>query len=312
MPASRAEQVLDAFKALLETVPDAVVERNSVLPEKIPNGGLIILRDGDPGEPEQALGGFGNAYYQHAVEIEVYVEEGDAAARDAAFDALLQEVGTALETDPTLDGLVFGMTYGRPEPAIEAVAGAPAIKSATLLAPWSSPANVRVVRRVVRRSRSRRSPAYGSSAHLLIKRETVYGQAATGDYIRMPFNRCNLGSEQGLIDDPVLGQGRDPLAPLQDVITDEGDILVPVDPRYLGLWLTGLFGDPDATDNLDGSWDHEFASGGDDLPSYTWLRLPSRMTSTGRYMHEAAGETVQETYRAHPQILAQTCPEIGG
>jgi hypothetical protein len=132
MPASRAEQVLDAFKALLETVPDAVVERNSVLPEKIPNGGLIILRDGDPGEPEQALGGFGNAYYQHAVEIEVYVEEGDAAARDAAFDALLQEVGTALETDPTLDGLVFGMTYGRPEPAIEAVAGAAAIKSATL------------------------------------------------------------------------------------------------------------------------------------------------------------------------------------
>ena len=83
-----------------------------------------------------------------------------------------------------------------------------------------------------------------------MKRETTYGQAATGDYIRMPFNRCNLGSEQGLIDDPVLGQGRDPLAPLQDVITDEGDIIVPVDPRYLGLWLTGLFGDPDTTDNL--------------------------------------------------------------
>jgi hypothetical protein len=57
--------------------------------------------------------------------------------------------------------------------------------------------------------------AYGSSAHLLMKRETVYGQAATGNYLRMPFNRCNLGSDQGLIDDPVLGQGRDPLAPLR-------------------------------------------------------------------------------------------------
>ena len=44
--------------------------------------------------------------------------------------------------------------------------------------------------------------AYGSSAHLLMKRETAYGQAATGNYIRVPFNRCNLGSEQGLIDDP--------------------------------------------------------------------------------------------------------------
>ena len=105
LPASKAEQVLDALKALLETVPDAVVERNSALPEKIPDGGLIILRDGDPGEPEQALGGFGNAYYQHAVEIEVYVEEGDAAARDAAFDALLQQIGASLEADPTLGGL---------------------------------------------------------------------------------------------------------------------------------------------------------------------------------------------------------------
>jgi hypothetical protein len=132
MPASKAEQVLDALKALLGTVPDAVVDRNSVLPEKIPNGGLIILRDGDPGEPEQALGGFGSTYYQHAVEIEVYVEEGDAAARDAAFDTLLQQIGIALDADPTLGGLAFGLTYGRPEPSIEAVAGAPAIKSATL------------------------------------------------------------------------------------------------------------------------------------------------------------------------------------
>ena len=77
MSASKAEQVLDALKALLETVPGATIDRNSVLPEKIPDGGLIILRDGDPGEPEQALGGFGSAYYQHAVEIEIYVEKGE-------------------------------------------------------------------------------------------------------------------------------------------------------------------------------------------------------------------------------------------
>jgi hypothetical protein len=131
MPASKAEQVLDALKALLGAVP-AAVQRNSVLPEKISDGGLIILRDGDPGEPEQALGGFGNAYYQHAVEIEVYVEDGNPAARDTGFDDLLQRIGTALEADPTLGGLAFGLGYGRPEPAIEAVAGAPAIKSATL------------------------------------------------------------------------------------------------------------------------------------------------------------------------------------
>jgi hypothetical protein len=105
MPASKAEQVLDALEALLEMVPGAVVERKSVLPEKIPDGGLIMLRDGDPGEPEQTLGGFGTTYYQHAVEV---------------------------EADPTLGSLAFGLTYSRPKSNIEALPGAPAIKSATL------------------------------------------------------------------------------------------------------------------------------------------------------------------------------------
>jgi hypothetical protein len=100
MPASKTEEVLEALRTVLETVPGAVVERNSALPEKIPDGGLNILRDGDPGEPEQALGGFGSTYYQHPVEIEAYVAEGNATARDAAFDAVLQEIGVALEADP--------------------------------------------------------------------------------------------------------------------------------------------------------------------------------------------------------------------
>ena len=91
MPASKAEQVLETLRGVLDLVPGAVVQRNSVLPEKIPPGGLIVVRDGDPGEPEQALGGFGSTYYQHAVEIGIYLEEGDAAARHAAFDALLQQ-----------------------------------------------------------------------------------------------------------------------------------------------------------------------------------------------------------------------------
>jgi hypothetical protein len=47
VPASKAEQVLDALKTLLDTIPDAVVERNSVVPEKVPAGGLMVGWSGD-------------------------------------------------------------------------------------------------------------------------------------------------------------------------------------------------------------------------------------------------------------------------
>ena len=133
MATSKTEQIIDSLRVQLETLSGVKVERNTSVPETIPAGGLIVLRDGDPGEPEQALGGFGSVYCAHGVEVELYVENGDAADRDAAFDALLQAIGTVLDADPTLGGLVFGMTYGRPAINTEAVAGAPAIKTGTII-----------------------------------------------------------------------------------------------------------------------------------------------------------------------------------
>jgi hypothetical protein len=130
---TKAEQILTAFKSQLGTLSGVKVERNTAVPEKIPSGGLIVLRDGDPGEPDTALGGFSGAYYSHAVEVELYIEAGDAAIRDAAFDALVQAVGVALESDPTLGGLIFGMAYGRPEIDTEAIGGAPAIKTGSII-----------------------------------------------------------------------------------------------------------------------------------------------------------------------------------
>ena len=129
---SKTERILIALTERLRTVPGPKVERNTAVPERIPKGGLTVLRDGDPSEPEQALGGIGSVYYAHAIEIEVHVEGGEAADRDAAFDALVVAIGQALDADPTLGGLAFGMTYGRPEVDTEAVIGAPAIKSGVI------------------------------------------------------------------------------------------------------------------------------------------------------------------------------------
>ena len=129
---STTERILTALTGRLRAVPGPKVERNTAVPARIPKGGLIVLRDGDPGEPEQALGGVGNVYYSHAVEVEVYVETGEASARDAAFDDLVLKIGAVLDGDPSLGGLAFGMTYSRPEVDTEAVIGAPAIKTGTI------------------------------------------------------------------------------------------------------------------------------------------------------------------------------------
>lgn len=133
MTTSRAEEILEKLRTLLAAGCDARVERNSVLPEKIPADGLIVIYDGDPGEPEQVLGGFNNAYYEHQIEVVLYIEEGDAAQRDLKFDAMLVQIGQVLEANPKLDGLVAGLSYARPEIAIEPVIGAPAIKTGTLI-----------------------------------------------------------------------------------------------------------------------------------------------------------------------------------
>ena len=130
---SKTEQILVAVQSALRAIPDVTVERNSAVPEKIPSTGLIILRDGMADEPEQPLGGFGGVYCRQDAEIEIYVENGDAAARDVAFDTLLQQIGTVLDADPTLGDLAFGLTYGRPEIDTEAVIGGPAIKAGTLI-----------------------------------------------------------------------------------------------------------------------------------------------------------------------------------
>ena len=49
------ETILQALLAALQTMLAATVLREEVLPERLPAGGLVILRDGDPGTPNLSL-----------------------------------------------------------------------------------------------------------------------------------------------------------------------------------------------------------------------------------------------------------------
>ena len=48
-------RIPQALLVQLQTIPAATVLRGAVLPERIPAGGLLILRDGDAGAPEVLL-----------------------------------------------------------------------------------------------------------------------------------------------------------------------------------------------------------------------------------------------------------------
>ncbi|SDX90385.1 hypothetical protein SAMN05444336_112119 [Albimonas donghaensis] len=109
--------------------------------------------------------------------------------------------------------------------------------------------------------------AQGARAQLLLAFESTYGTAPASGFTRIPFVRSTLGSEQPLIDSDLLGYGRDPLAPIKDALTADGEVSIPLDAHALGFWLKGAFGAPTTTDNGDGTFDHVFASGGWDLPS---------------------------------------------
>jgi hypothetical protein len=108
--------------------------------------------------------------------------------------------------------------------------------------------------------------AQGARAQLALAFESVYGTPPTPPaFWRMPFASSTLGSERPLLASELLGYGRDPLPPVPDVETGDGDIVVPIDLRAWGVWLKAAFGAPNTTGT--GPYSHEFQSGGWSLPS---------------------------------------------
>jgi hypothetical protein len=103
--ASRREEVLNAVKALIAAaLPGAKVERNAAKPERIPSGGLVIIRDGDPGDPEVTLSPL-TYIYTHPIPVEIAILASGVLTREQALDAALMEIGEAVEADRTLGGL---------------------------------------------------------------------------------------------------------------------------------------------------------------------------------------------------------------
>lgn len=125
---TQRETILTALAVLLRTIPNVSVLRGEVLPERIPPAGLMILRDGEPGEPEVTLSPL-TYHYRHRAEIEAVVQ---GANRDATFDALCASIGAVIAADRTLGGLCDWVEAEAPQPVDLPVEGAASPKAAVI------------------------------------------------------------------------------------------------------------------------------------------------------------------------------------
>jgi hypothetical protein len=129
---SKREQVLSALFDRLRAMASAIVKRNEALPQAVPAAGLVILRDGDPGERDVTLNPI-HFYYSHRAEIEAFISPSAAGGGEALLDALLGEIGTALAADRSLGGLVETLTWSAPEISVLAIEGAAPILAARVI-----------------------------------------------------------------------------------------------------------------------------------------------------------------------------------
>lgn len=131
MTSKREQALAGLFLCLQNGMNGVAVLRNEPLPTKIPASGLLILRDGDAGEPEITLSPT-RYHYAHVAELEVLVQKPKPDERDTALDALLVALGDLLGAYTTLSGAVDYISLGSPEFLTETVEGAPAIKAAVV------------------------------------------------------------------------------------------------------------------------------------------------------------------------------------
>ena len=136
--------------------------------------------------------------------------------------------------------------------------------------------------------------AQGARAQMALAFETTYGTPPGSGFTKMPFASTTLGAEQPLQASELLGYGRDPLAPIKDAVTSDGDVVIPIDAEGFGFWLKAAFGAPSTTGS--DSYTHQFTSGhSPPLP----LKRPCPRCRALRFMR-AAWSTVS-TGRWHDQ-----------
>ncbi len=105
---SKRLDVLMAVKRLIEdALPGARVlglDGAEAPPAIIPPAGMVVVRTGDPGEPEYTFSPL-TYFYDHRIPIEVSALKSSDLTSEQALDVMLIAIGQAVAEDRSLGGL---------------------------------------------------------------------------------------------------------------------------------------------------------------------------------------------------------------
>jgi len=108
-----------------------LVLRGETVPQRLPPGGLVVIRDGETVEETAILSPLAWAI-EHRAEVEVTVGGATPAARNALLDALLVDLAAAISADRTLGGAVEWAQPGAPGFEDVEIEGAAAARAASV------------------------------------------------------------------------------------------------------------------------------------------------------------------------------------
>lgn len=115
---SRRLDVLLAVKAMIQIALPGIklmgLEGEEAAPSIIPDCGRVVVRSGDPGDPEYTLSPL-TYYWEHRIPIEVAAFKSGGLTTEECLDAMLVAIGAAVEADRTLGGLCDWIDLLAPE-----------------------------------------------------------------------------------------------------------------------------------------------------------------------------------------------------
>lgn len=124
MPTAR-ETAITALLAVAQGLPGITALRNAAWPERVPPGGLVVVRDGETVEEEAMLSPLAYGIV-HRADVEVF------AADETARDEIIASIALAVAADRTLGSAVEWAEVGSADYDTVAPEGSAAVAAATV------------------------------------------------------------------------------------------------------------------------------------------------------------------------------------